>query len=173
MADTAAAEPQVRHKLQVYFDAHECRLTDQERADWADDCDTLAKSVGNFPQADLRVVVGRNGRSNEFSVKLTLLLPGLTLVGSDHDAVRHAAFERALVGLQENVTAYKERMSQVPERRRAEDGTVLELAPSGVPNAARKTPSATSPTSSPRVTRAWISGYRSTHRPARARRASS
>lgn len=120
----------VRHKLQVHFDPHECQPTDRELAELADDTDSLARQVGNFPQADLRVVIERNARSDEYSVKLTLLLPGDTLVTSDHDRVMHAAFERALASLEDEVKEYKDRLDQTPERRRAEAGTDRELTPS-------------------------------------------
>src|SRR5262245_19070678 len=106
MADTAADA--VRHKLQIYFDPHECQPTDLELTEMADDTDSLARQVGNFPQADLRVVI-EHARSDEFTVKLRLLLPGDALVTSDHDRVLHAAFERALASLEDEVKKYKDR----------------------------------------------------------------
>lgn len=127
MADTTA-DP-VRHKLQVHFDAHEFEPTQEELTDLADDTDSLARQVGNFPQADLRIVMERNDRSDEFAVKLTLILPGETLVTSDHDRVLHPAFERALVSLEDRVKEYKERLGQVSERRKAEAKTHQELTP--------------------------------------------
>src|SRR5436853_485760 len=73
---TAMADPTtelVKHKLQVHFDPHECQPTDRELAAMADDTDSLARQVGNFPQADLRVLIERNARSDEYTVKLRLL----------------------------------------------------------------------------------------------------
>jgi len=128
MATTSTAD-RVKHRLQVHFDAHECELTDADRTGMADDTDMLARQVGNFPQADLRVIVERNSRSDEYAVKLTLILPGQTLVTSDHNRVLHAAFERALSSLHEAVTAYKDRLDQVEERRKAENRTRQELLP--------------------------------------------
>jgi hypothetical protein len=125
----AATAGEVRHKLQIHFDAHECQPAPEVLADLADDCDTLAKAVGDFPQADLRVVIEWNGRSNEYALKLTLILPNQVFVSSNHDAVLHAAFERSMVSLYENVKAYKDQLSQVPERRRAEDWTVQDVTP--------------------------------------------
>jgi len=132
----AAAGAGVKHRLQVYFDAHEFELTDAERADMADDTDSLARQVGNFPTADLRIIAERNSRSDEFAVKLTLILPGQTLVTSDHDRVLHAAFERALASLQEAVAAYKDRLDQTEERRKVENGTHKELLPANPVDAA-------------------------------------
>jgi len=127
MADTTAGA--VRHKLQVHFDPHECEPTDRELADMADDTDSLARQVGNFPQADLRVLIERNARSDEYAVKLTLLLPGDALVTSDHDRVMHAAFERALASLEDTVKEYKDRLGQVSERRKTEARTHQEVTP--------------------------------------------
>jgi ribosome-associated translation inhibitor RaiA len=127
MADTTT-EP-VKHKLQVYFDPHECQPTGRELTEMADDTDSLARQVGNFPQADLRVLIERNARSDEYTVKLRLLLPGDALVTSDHDRVMHAAFERALASLEDAVKEYKDRLGQVPERRKTEAKTHQKLTP--------------------------------------------
>jgi ribosome-associated translation inhibitor RaiA len=132
----STAENPVRHKLQVHFDCHECQPTQQELADMADDLDSLARQVGNFPLADVRVLIEWNARNREYAVKVTLLLTGEPIVTSDHDAVLHAAFERAVVSLEDAVRAYKERLDRVPERRKQEAGTYQELAPSVVPDAA-------------------------------------
>jgi ribosome-associated translation inhibitor RaiA len=120
----------VKHKLQIHFDPHECQPTERELADLADDADSLARQVGNFPQADLRVLIERNARSDEYAVKLTLILPSEVLVTSDHDRVLHAAFERSLASLEDEVKEYKDRLGQAPERRKAEAGTDRELVPS-------------------------------------------
>ena len=134
MADTTT--DRVKHRLQVHFDPHECQPTERELADMADDTDSLAKQVGNFPQADLRVLIERNARNDEYAVKLTLILPNEVLVTSDHDRVMHAAFERALASLEDTVKAYKDRLGQTPERRKAEAGTHHELTPSVAVDAA-------------------------------------
>src|SRR5687768_6580869 len=117
------ANQPVRGKLLVYFDAHHCKPTQAEYDKMLDGLDALALQVVNFPQQDLRVLIEFNSRSNDYSVKLTLLLPGRTIVGSDHDVVLHAAFERCLDGLVENVKAYKHSLGQVEERQKHEKGT--------------------------------------------------
>jgi ribosome-associated translation inhibitor RaiA len=129
MTDATPADQPVRHKLQVHFDAHHCQPTADELTALADDLDPLARQVGNFPQADCRVVIEYRARSNEYAVKLSLLLPGETLVTSDHDPVLKAAFERALASLEDLVKAYKDRLGQVEDRRKHEAGTVQEVAP--------------------------------------------
>ncbi len=124
-----ADDQPVRHKLQVHFDSHHYKLTDDELTSLADDADLLAKAVGNFPMAELRVLIEQNGRAGDFSVKLSLLLPNHTIVGSDQDANLHVAFERSMQSVLENVRAYKDRLGQVEGRRKAEAGTQQDLTP--------------------------------------------
>jgi len=83
------------------------------------------------------VLVEHNTRSNDFSVKITLILPGETLVGNDHDQFLLAAFDRCLIGLEENVRAYKDRLGQVPQRQKVEKGTHQDIETTVVPDVAR------------------------------------
>jgi ribosome-associated translation inhibitor RaiA len=118
-----------RPGMRIQFDTHHCEMTPAEREQYQTDLDALSRQTADFPIADLHVLVEFNNRSNDYSVKTTLILPGSTLVANDHDAVAHAAFQRCLAVLSENVVAYKERMSQVPELHRQEKGTVQEVQP--------------------------------------------
>jgi ribosome-associated translation inhibitor RaiA len=123
-------------QLLVYYDVHHYELSPDDQEKMNVSLDALARQVEHFPLHDLRVLIERNARNNEFSVKLTLLLPGRTLVGSDHDAALHAAFERVLSSLVENVRAYKDSLGQVPERQRQEKGTRQEIMPATPVNTA-------------------------------------
>lgn len=129
MTDTAPAEAPVRHKLQVHFDPHHCQPTARELSDMADSLDPLARAVGNFPMAECRVMIEYRARSTEYAVKVSLLLPGETLVTSNHDPVLHAAFEQCLSPLEDQVKAYKDRLGQVEDRRKHEQGTAQEVTP--------------------------------------------
>lgn len=129
MANGIALDGLVRHKLQVHFDAHECKPTQDELDGMADGLDSLARQVGNFPMAELRVLIERNSRSTEFAIKLTLILPGETLVTSDHDKLMHPAFERAVTSLEDTLKAYKDRLNQVEARRKVENGNHQEIVP--------------------------------------------
>src|SRR5437660_2789011 len=101
-------KPTAEHPaMRVVFDAHHCTLTAAQTDKMREGLDSLVKQVGAFPLSDVRVLVERNERTNDYSVKVTLLLDGATLVGNDHDGALHAAFERCLRGLSENVRAYK------------------------------------------------------------------
>ncbi len=120
--------------LRVHIDTHHCQLSPTESDKLDTDLESLRRQVEHFPAADLNVLIERNARSNDFSVKLSLLLPGATLVGNDHDPAMHAAFERVLSGIEENVRAYKDRLGNVAERQKHEKGTHQELEPSLDPN---------------------------------------
>jgi ribosome-associated translation inhibitor RaiA len=124
-------------RLNVKIDTHQCQLSaaELERVR-ADVTASLARQVGHFPYSDVHVLVERNGRSNDYSVKTTLILSGSTLVANDHDPAMHAALERSLASLEENIRAYKERLGQVPERQKQEKGTHQDLRPDLDPDAA-------------------------------------
>ncbi|HVK16792.1 MAG TPA: hypothetical protein VM533_07575 [Fimbriiglobus sp.] len=124
----AAYQP-ARGKLLVYFDAHQFELSEAERDKMLDGLDSLALQVENFPQHDLRAYLEWRPRNNEYVVKLSLLLPGRTLVCSEHNAVLHAAFEKCVGVLADGVKGYKDQLSQVPERQKQEKGTHQEMTP--------------------------------------------
>jgi len=124
-----ATQPE-RGDLWVHFDAHQCQPAEEEYDKMRTSLDGLALLVEHFPQRELRVLIEFNSRSNDYSVKLTLLLPGRTLVGSDHDPVPHAAFDRCLNGIIDNVKAYKDSLGRVPERQKIEERTHQEMMPS-------------------------------------------
>lgn len=120
--------------LQVTIDTHHCRLFSAEKDKLLSSLDGLGRQVAHFPIADLHVLIEFNNRNTDYSVKTTLILPGTTLVGNDHDTAYHAAFERCLAGLVENVRAYKERLGRVPERQKQQEGTHHQLEPNPPPN---------------------------------------
>jgi len=113
--------------LRVQVDTHHCQLKPAEVDRLHSDVDGLARQVEHFPLSDLHILVEYNSRSNDYSVKTSLILDGATLVGSDHDLVMHAAFLRCLDSLSENIRAYKDRLGNVPERQRAEKGTTQDV----------------------------------------------
>ncbi|MDB5307904.1 MAG: hypothetical protein JWO38_2106 [Gemmataceae bacterium] len=119
----------IQHKLQVHFEVRHYRLAQAERDKMIDDVDSLARQAGHFPVAELRVVIERSIRTNEFATKLSLILPGETLVVSDHDHALHAAYERALVSLEDALKGYKDQLNQTEERRKLVNGTHRELIP--------------------------------------------
>jgi len=120
--------------MRVLFDTHHCKLTPAETGKMREGLDGLVRQVQHFPLSDVRVLVDRNQRSNDYSVKVTLLLDGATLVANDHDTALHAAFERCLNSLLQNVQAYKDRLERVPERQKRLKRTHQDLEPSVDPD---------------------------------------
>lgn len=116
-------------QMQTIFDVHQYELPDIVRRELEDDLDGLTRQVENFPVADLHVLIEGNARSNDVSVKLTLILPGTTLVANDHDPVLSAAFEQCLGSLSHSVEGYKARLDNEEERQKTEKGTVHDMLP--------------------------------------------
>jgi len=116
-------------QMQTIFDVHQYPLSDAERARLEDNLDGLTRMVEHFPVADLHIMIERNARSNEVSVKLTLILPGNTLVTNDRDPVLSAAFERGLNALSDLVQGYKAKLDGQDERTKLEKGTAHDVRP--------------------------------------------
>lgn len=116
-----------KNEQRVVFDVHQYSLSPHEEQLLRDDCDRLARQVDYFPLADLHVLIEGNARSNDVNVKLTLRLPGTTLVTTDHDVAPQPALERAMSSLIENLQAYKGRLGNIPERQKTEKGTYQDL----------------------------------------------
>lgn len=118
-------------KLNVQFDAHEFELTEAEKSKMLLNLEGLGKQAATFPVADLHIYLEYNRHSRDHVVKLSLILSGTRLVTTDHDVQLHPAFERALAALTENLKAYKAQLERVPDRQRAEKGTVHQVEPGG------------------------------------------
>src|SRR4051812_19643825 len=115
--------------LRIQIDTHQCDLSADEIARLQTDVDALTRMVEHFPKPELRVLVEHNNRSNDFSVKTSLILSGATLVASDHNQVVHAAYEQCVTNLMRELKDYKDRLGQVPERQKQLKGTHKELEP--------------------------------------------
>jgi len=118
-----------RRQMQTIFDVHQYDLSEGERARLEDNLDGLTRMVEHFPVADLHIMIEGNARSNDVSVKLTLILPGNTLVTNDRDAVLTVAFDRCLSALGNLVQGYKAKLGGDDERNKLEKGTAHELRP--------------------------------------------
>jgi len=116
----------VEDVLNITIDTHECQLASAEEEKCREALDGLSRQVEHFPVSDLRVYVERQ-RSNEVTVKLTLILPGTTLVAEDHDRQFQTAFDRALDSLLLELEGYKDRLGRVEERQKVEKGTHQEV----------------------------------------------
>ncbi len=98
--------------------------------------DPLLKAVDHFPVAALHIVLERFPRDSTFRVKLSLALTGATLVSREDGERVHAAFERCVDNLLEDVYAYKARMGNESEIQKLEKGTHKDLQPDLEPDLA-------------------------------------
>src|SRR5205809_6938386 len=121
-------------KLQVKIDMHHCNLSPDEVGKFHDGLGALARMTENFPVADLHVLVSFRPRNNEHSVKTSLILPGATLVASDHDVMALAAAERCVDNLMRKLKDYKDRLRNLPDRQQTEKGTRRQLQPAPDPD---------------------------------------
>ena len=115
--------------LEVQFDVKELHLSDSQEQTLRQKLGSLARQVGNFPVAELRAVV-QGSRSHDISIKLSLILPGKTLVARDHDEVLNAGFDRCIEFLVRELDAYKNDLGNQAKTAKTEEGTHHELRPS-------------------------------------------
>ena len=128
------ADPSER--LHVEIDMRQRNLSPGELAKMQDNLDALTRMVENFPRPELHVLVEHTARNNEYLVKTSLILPGQTLVASEHGPVAHAAYEGCIHVLMNQVKEYKDRLGQVPDRQKLAEGTYHPLEPTVEPNIA-------------------------------------
>jgi hypothetical protein len=109
--------------MQLRLDVRQYRMSAVEERRLRGDAERLRPQVEHFPVADLHMLVEGNARTNDVSVKLSLILPGTTLIGNDHDLAAAPACERAMGSLIEGLRAYKDRLGKISERQKSEKGT--------------------------------------------------
>jgi hypothetical protein len=129
MSKPTPEQTAARADLLVTFDAHECHPAPSVYDEMRAGLGGLARQVAHFPTHDLRVYIEGKARSNEFVVKLSLILPGRTFACSERGPTMYGPFERCVDVLVEQVKAYKDSLGQVPERQKAEKGTHQPLLP--------------------------------------------
>jgi ribosome-associated translation inhibitor RaiA len=129
-------QAQRRNDFPIQIDCHQCTVSQAEINKMRTAAASLARQVGHFPIASLHVLIARNARSNDFSVKTDLFLSGGTLVSGEHDPLPYTAFERCLDKLTDELKAYKDRLGRVPERQKVEKATRQPVQPSALPDQA-------------------------------------
>jgi ribosome-associated translation inhibitor RaiA len=96
----------------------------------------LGDMVRHFPVSKLHVLVSYRPRTTDYVVRTSLILSGETLVSSDHHPQAHAAFEHCIDNLVRELQRYKDRLGDVPERTKQQEGTHHALVPTMPPDAA-------------------------------------
>jgi ribosome-associated translation inhibitor RaiA len=120
--------------LRVEIDIHHCDLSPGSVAHLQAGSDALIRMVEHFPKPELHILVEHNKRSNDYSVKTSLLQPGTTLDASDHNPAMYTAYEQCINNLIREVKDYKDRLAHVSERQKQLKGTHRDLAPTADPD---------------------------------------
>jgi ribosome-associated translation inhibitor RaiA len=123
------------YNLLVDLDMKHCELPAAELSKMEASLSPLGDMVRNFPVSRLHVLVSYRHRTNDHVIRTSLILPGDTLVSSDHHAQAHAAFEHCIDNLVRETQRYKDRLGNVPERTKQQEGTHHELLPTIAPDA--------------------------------------
>ncbi len=123
------------YNLLVNLDMKHCQLPSDELSKMETMLSPLNDMVRNFPVSKLHVLVSYRHRTMDYVVRTSLILPGETLVSSDHHRQARTAFEHCIANLVREVQRYKDRLGAVLEQAKQREGTHRELVPTIPPNA--------------------------------------
>lgn len=123
------------YNLLVDLDMKHCPLPPDELNKMNTILSPLDDMVRNFPVSKLHVRISYRHRTTDYVVRTSLILPGDTLVSSDHHPQAHAAFEHCINNLVREVQRYKDQLGDVPERTKQLEGTHHNLIPTIAPDA--------------------------------------
>lgn len=126
--------PDLSYNLLVDLDMKHCDLSPGELRKMEASLSPLGDMVQHFPVSQLHVLVSYRHRTNDYVVRTSLALTGETLVSSEHHPQVHAAFEHCIDNLVREVRRYKDRLGQVAEQAKQEEGTHHELLPTILPD---------------------------------------
>jgi ribosome-associated translation inhibitor RaiA len=123
------------YNLLIDLDTKHCRLSAAEVRKMETMLSPLDDMVRPFPVSKLHVLVSRRHRTADYMVRTSLILPGDTLVSSEHHPLAHTAFEHCIQNLVREVQRYKDQLGHVPEQAKQQEGTHRELLPTLPPDA--------------------------------------
>lgn len=123
------------YNLLVDLDMKHCQLSPRELNKMETMLSPLGDMVRNFPVSKLHVLVSYRHRTSDYTIRTSLILPGDTLVSSDHHPQAHAAFEHCIGNLVRELQRYKDQLGDVAERAKQVEGTHHELIPTLPPDA--------------------------------------
>jgi len=108
--------------LDTRFSVRRYQLADREAEQLRAKLSSISQQTAHFPTVELHVSI-QGSRSRDVSVKLTLILPGKTLVARDHDEDLHPAFDRCLATLEHELDGDHDRLNHQSDiARMAQDG---------------------------------------------------
>jgi ribosome-associated translation inhibitor RaiA len=123
------------YNLLVDLDLKHCQLPPAVLRKMEASLSPLGDMVRNFPVSKLHVLVSYRPRTNDHDVRTSLILSGETLVSSEHHEQAHAAFEHCIDNLIRELRRYKDRLGDVPERTKQQEGTHHDLLATLAPDA--------------------------------------
>jgi ribosome-associated translation inhibitor RaiA len=126
--------PDQSYNLLVDLDMKHCELPAGELNKMETSLSPLGDMVKHFPVSKLHVLISYRHRTTDYVVRTSLILPGETLVSSDHHPQVHAAFEHCIDNLVRELQRYKDRLGDVPERAKQQEGTHHEMVPTLPPD---------------------------------------
>ncbi len=103
--------------------------TDAETQNIAAEVDRIRPLVQEFPTQILHINLEYNTNSEEYEVKLALVLPGQTFATGDVSEVWEQSLEKSVQKMIRRIEHYKSTMSGEPEQARIAAGTTMEVEP--------------------------------------------
>jgi ribosome-associated translation inhibitor RaiA len=126
------------YNLRVEIDTKQFELTPEEAERVHAGLSSLGNMVEDLPVSDLYITIFHHPRGPaDYQVKTALVLPAKTLFSKDDDTNFHAAFERCVANLAQQVTAYKRTQANADQLDKHRKGTYQEVVPSREPDGGR------------------------------------
>ncbi len=122
------------YNLLVDVDLKHCRLPAAVWNKMELSLSPLGDMVRHFPVSKLHVLISYRHRTTDYTVRTSLVLPGDTLVSSDHHPQVHAAFEHCIDNLVRELRRYEDRLGDVTEQAKQAEGTHHQLLPTMPPD---------------------------------------
>jgi ribosome-associated translation inhibitor RaiA len=119
--------------LRINLDTKNCQLSAAEIGKLESGLAPLRRPVRQFPVADLYITIDHHARSNDYHVKLSLVLSGRTLFTGDRQSHHYPAFERCVHKLVNQLEWYKQNLGARDELAKHRKGTHQEVLPTQEP----------------------------------------
>ncbi|KAA1261166.1 hypothetical protein LF1_37110 [Rubripirellula obstinata] len=103
--------------------------TEREQEAIAAECDRIRQLIEEFPTQILHINVEYNSNSEEYEIKLALVLPGQTFATGDVSESWEQSLEKSVQKMIRRIEHYKATMSGEPEQARMAAGTTMEVEP--------------------------------------------
>lgn len=103
--------------------------TEAETQTITTECDRIEPLVREFPTQILHINLEYNTNSEEYEVKIALVLPGQTFATGDVSEAWEPSLEKSVQKMIRRIEHYKSTLSGEPEQARIAAGTTMEVEP--------------------------------------------